>query len=512
VNNEGTEKPSIRVSPWVPLGHRRLLLPLALVFGISRLIYFALGVHPDTEPISYYWQYIDPALLRHHLWQSLLYLREQPPGFNLYLGLALKTASPDVVFGTVGLLTGLALALTLMTVMIRLGVSSRLAFLLTVLFTSSPITVLHENWVFYGYPVAVALTAGTWATERYIRAPRFHSGLLLFAALAIVVSIRGVYHLMWFLMLAALVLWVTRDRWRTGLAAMALPLILIGAFYVKNFVMFGDILPGEVYRKINYAQMIQEQAPPEVLARLNREGRIGGILQMDPIAATDSFAEVVKPPALTGAPLLDMWRKTTGSDNWHSVWRRLVVERFYRDAQVVAHECPGLLAGHLLENLRKYLLPASDVFPFDAAPNARCLRPFLTWYERISSGQLRLDKESDDDPIVWLNVVLFPACLISGSILTARGFLRRRDQRGEARSRWATLLFILFNIVWNSAVTILFSSGDHNRYREEVAPLYVVLVGLLASALWAWLRGAHARAVPSITARASSIRGQLRRT
>src|ERR1017187_1985332 len=93
---------------------------LALVFAVSRVIYFAAGVRPDTIPIGTYLQYIDPALLREHLWQSLFYLREQPPGFNLYLGLVLKTgAHPEAVFFIIHLLMGLALAFSLMVVMMK---------------------------------------------------------------------------------------------------------------------------------------------------------------------------------------------------------------------------------------------------------------------------------------------------------------------------------------------------------------------------------------------------------
>jgi len=58
----------------------------------------------------------------------------------------------------------------------------------------------------------------------------------------------------------------------------------------------------------------------------------------------------------------------------------------------------------------------------------------------------------------------------------------------ESRAQCATILFLLFNIAYDSAVTILFSCGDHNRYREEVAPFYVVLIGLLANATWIRLR------------------------
>jgi len=491
MHNETGEKASTGTARWNPPGGPRFLLRLTLVFVVSRLAYFAVGVRPDTEPLNYYMQCIDPALLRDHLWQSLMYLRQQPPGFNLYLGLVLKASGhPEAIFFVVQSLMGLALALALMTVMIRLGVANWLAFLLAAAFTASPITVLYENWVFYEYPVMFALTAGAWATERYVRATRFRDGLLLFAALAMVVSIRGVYHLIWFLILASLLLWVTRGRWRTGLAAVAVPSLLIGAFYVRNFVVFGDVLPGEFYRKLNYAQMIQQQASPDVLARLKREGRIGGILEIEMTAATDSFGRFVKPPAPTGIPLIDMWWKTTGADNWNSSWRSQVIDCYYRDAQVVARECPGLLARHLLLNLRTYFEPASDLFPFDEARNAQCLRPFLTWYERTTAGQLSLG-DDPDHPIAWLNVVLLPACLVGGLILAARAFSKAGAQSRESLSRCATILFLLFNIAYNLVVTVRFSSSDHNRYREEVAPLYVVLLGLLASALWVRLRGRH---------------------
>jgi len=465
-------------------------IPLALVFAVSRVIYFALGVRPDTIPIGTYLQYIDPALLREHLWQSLFYLREQPPGFNLYLGLVLKTAAhPETVFFVIHLLMGLALAFSLMAVMMRLGVANWLAFLLAALLTSSPITVLYENWVFYEYPVMVALTVAAWAMGRYIRGAAFRDALLFFVSLTVVVSVRGVYHLSWFLLLASLLMWVTRDHWKRGLWAAAVPALLIVAFYVKNYVVFGDMTPGQVYKKMNYADMVQQQAPPEALERLKRAGRIGRILEIPAVQTkTYLYSELVRQPEPTGIPLLDMSRKTTGADNWNSVWTSKVADVYHRDAQVVAREYPGLLWKQVRANLRTYLLPASDAFPFDQAQSATCLRPFLNWYERITAGELFVDPDSDQDPIAWLNVFLFPACLAGGLILAVRVFSQPGAWTGERRARCATIPFLLFNIAYDSAVTILFASGDHNRYREEVAPLYVILIGLLVNASWVRLR------------------------
>jgi len=479
-------------------GGKPYSLLLALVFVVSRFIYFAVGVRPDITPIGAYLQFIDPALLRDHLWQSLLYLREQPPGFNLYLGLVLKaSAHPQAVFLVIHLTMGLVLAFCLMTVMVRLGVVNWLAFLLAALFTASPITVLYENWVFYEYPVMVALTVAAWAMERYICNVRFRDALLFFLALAVTASVRGVYHLSWFLLLASLVIWLTKQRWRTALAAAAVPTLMIAAFYMKNYAMFGDLIPGQVYKKMNYAEMVQQQAPDGAIERLTREGRIGRILEIPAVETrTDSYAEFVRQPTPTGIPLLDMRRKTTGFDNWHSAWTATVADLYYRDAQVVDRECPGLPWLQIRQNLRTYLLPTTDVVAFEDARNATRLRPFLDWYERITSGEFFADTDSDDDPIAWLNIFLLPACLAGGLIIAVRAFSKCGGGTGESRARCATILFLLFNIVYDSAITIVFSAGDHNRYREEVAPFYAILLGVLANALWSKLRALRKAASP----------------
>jgi hypothetical protein len=150
---------------------------------------------------------------------------------------------------------------------------------------------------------------------------------LFFFSLAVVASIRGVYHLSWFLLLASLAISLTKRRWRTALAAAAAPMLMIGAFYVKNYAMFGDLIPGQVYKKMNYADMVQQQAPDGAIERLTSEGRIGRILEIPAIGTRiDRYAEFVREPTPTGIPLLDMRKKTTGVDNWHSTWMAKVAD------------------------------------------------------------------------------------------------------------------------------------------------------------------------------------------
>jgi hypothetical protein len=59
-------------------------------------------------------------------------------------------------------------------------------------------------------------------------------------------------------------------------------------------------------------------------------------------------------------------------------------------------------------------------------------------------------------------------------------------------------MFVMFNIVYVAAITIVFSSADHNRYRDEVSGLFAVLLGLALTAgmraVDSWLRLSRSQA------------------
>ena len=68
-------------------------VPVAVIvagFLASRIAAYAAGIRLAPDPLTWYWQYIEPALLKERLLESLFYLHSQPPLFNLFIGLALK--------------------------------------------------------------------------------------------------------------------------------------------------------------------------------------------------------------------------------------------------------------------------------------------------------------------------------------------------------------------------------------------------------------------------------------
>jgi len=118
---------------------------LIVIFLISRIGYYAAGVRFDASPLSWFFQYIDPELLRTHFWQSLWYLHSQPPMFNLFLGTALNLfpGYETAVFALCYLVFGLAFTVTLFRLLRGFGVSDIVSGAATAVYVASPACVLY---------------------------------------------------------------------------------------------------------------------------------------------------------------------------------------------------------------------------------------------------------------------------------------------------------------------------------------------------------------------------------
>src|SRR2546428_884978 len=118
---------------------------LAIFFGLSRVVYIALGVRFDASPLGYFQQYPDPFLLRTDLLRTGYYFHMTPPLYNVFLGVVLKVFRGNYVAAlhAVYLLAGLFLAVSLYLLMRSLGARQVPSLLLTAILVASPATVLY---------------------------------------------------------------------------------------------------------------------------------------------------------------------------------------------------------------------------------------------------------------------------------------------------------------------------------------------------------------------------------
>jgi len=456
------------------------LLAVVAVGIFARLVYRACGVRFNADPLNNYIQFLDPELLRHDLVRSLFYLRDQPPGFNGFLGVVLKLFPVHYAeaFGVIYFLGGLAFGVILYGLMLRLGVRVWLAAIATILFVDGPIATLYENWLFYTFPLAVMLCASALFLHRWLSARRLADAVVFFSLLAALVLVRNVFHPLWMLAVVAALLAVERAyRQKVALAALG-PLLIVCALCVKHLVVFHAIFQGRAIQQMNLAMLTSMRLPDAERTQLIRDGKLT-ISNVSMYAGPDAFRAFVPPQPKSGIPALDDDYKSNGFSNWNSSIFVPVGKLYGGDARWTLRHRPGVYVGAVLRNVNRYFLPSDQTYPFTttdptattAYQNRLSLQPILTLWNRLLSWQCA------PNGTAVAHVIGFPLLLAFALVIVLRGFRRNRFLAdSHARADELTLTFALYSTLWVSAVTLLLSYDDHNRYRFEVSAFYCLFL------------------------------------
>jgi hypothetical protein len=453
---------------------------LAAAFVFSRLICLASGVRFDIQPLQFYWQYIDPALLRNDFWRSIFYLEQQPPAFNFFLGAVLHLAPshPQIVFQAVYVALGLALSLSLFELMDRLGVDRGIALAIAVVFTLSPSTILYENLLFYEYPLTALFCIAALFLHRFASSGKFWDATVFFFSIGLIACIRSAFHWIWFaLILLVLLLRFRKWRRRTVMAA-AIPTFLLTAIYVKHLVLFHELTPGgRVYTSLNLIAVTAGHVSRGDIEALIASGRISPLLRRDIVNLQEAFgatpdgstlSKIVPVPPRTGIAVLDNCRKSTGWINWNCAWAANVAQAYLRDSLVVFRAFPRAYGTSLQSNLPRYFLPDTENWPFDGRHdvNQRVLSGPLRVYNLLTAGEWLPKVRSP-----WLAYIALP-------VLLGYGIRRAWVARGASG---LTLVFLAGNAVYLSAIVVLVAAEDQNRFRTEISAFFAVWLGLAAT-------------------------------
>jgi hypothetical protein len=485
----------MEISGRSPLRDRRWCLLIAIgCFFVSRYIYYRMGVRFDAEPLQFYWQIIDPALLRHELWQSLLYLRTQPPGLNLYIGavLHLFPGHSTAAFEATGLGLGLVLTICMFLLLERMGMSRPLALPVTIVCMVNPVTALYENWLFYEYPIAVLFCVSALFLHRYASSHRRMDGIVFFSSLCLLGLLRVFYNVLWFALLAALVAYVLPGwRRRTVLCAVG-PGVVLLATALKSLILFGLWIPGsDVQGATNLGFIATGNLPIATLDGMAAAGTISPVLSRFRNPLEDaSLVDLVPMPPKTGISILDARLKSTGRISMDSLWMAAYARQLRQDSLTALRAHPEVILTAVNANLERYFLPADIGWPFDARehPPNRVLSRSLKVFDLILTGKHPAHRYA------YISRVAIPILLLFG-LVRSGGWLMRIIRHPEGNAGNLTISFAFGNIVYLTAVVILLSCGDQNRYAFEIFPLYTILLGSLTTSFVAWIRSGGRRFV-----------------
>ncbi len=498
---------------------------LLAVFIVSRVIFHRLGISFDMTPLKWYWQYIDPTLLRTRLIESTFYLHGQPPLFNLFMGGVLKAfpGHEAAAFAWIYRGFGLILMASIYLMMRGLHVRAWIAFALTALFMISPAGILYENWLFYSYPLAALLCLSALFLHYYLRTGRIGGLVHFFALLAVVVLTRSLFHLAWFLACFLLVLAYRRHEWRRIVLAGLVPLAAVSFLYFKNLVLF-DTFAGSTWMGMSLSKMTTFRLPEEERESLVRNGTLSGLARVKPFSQIHAYKPLVPAPEPTGIAVLDQEKKAGAHPNMNTNFNNLIFvgisRQYLKDSRTSLRMRPSKFLNSVATALGVYFRPASDYVFFEG--NRAHIRAYDYAFSRVIHGQFlprARDRESDGtgdrksvagrfNPVSRMGLLVlvgFAIFLVTGRSHLRAGVPGQKAAAGgngqagadEATGGQATaaahggsslavrlpLLFIYITVIYLTAVACLVEIGENNRFRFMVDPLIVVVIGLFVNDL-----------------------------
>ena len=457
-------------------------------FLVSRVVYrIHYNIQFDTSPVGFYLQYIDPWFYKHDFLRSLLYLHHQAPLQNVLVGIPLRLLEPASAYRALhGVYIAMAMTtvLALLHAMLRLRVAPVVASLISSLYAMSPTTVLYENWLFYHLPVTCCLILSVVALLRYYRRRRLVDSLLFFSLLAVTALFRSTFGPQFVLAVVAILLvrppafavWGQSAR-LTVLRGAALPLLILMLNSARPSWLIGYGY-GEALLWGNLVSKVYEQLPPAERARLQQQHLVSSAAPIFCLGDLKVFAGLRIPHVPTGVPLLDMEHAPNGRWNAHALEYLLLARRYYKpDALYLLSHYPGTYLSGIEAALTHYASPATLDMMLPTTENFGRLVPLM--YSLDEYWLPRADRR------LWLLVFGLPS-LVAYGLWQA---LRANARVYYERCRQVALAYMLLGIAYVAAVTILISFGDFSRYRYDVDPFYLVILGLLLSQL---LRGGEA--------------------
>ncbi len=464
-------------------------------FAASRLLAWHLGVRFDAAPLDYFWQYLDPTLLRSDLARSLLHLHSQPPGFNALLGIVLKLpGDSSLAFAWLYRAIGLATALGLFGVLVKLGAEPRRAGLGVVIFAASPTAVLYESWLFYTHVVAALLVASAWLAHALVRHGRVRDAVLLAGAGAALACTRSLFHLAWLSAVLAGALWLVRRQQparRTGKLALAMvpALLLVVSVHAKNAIVFGSPA-SSTWLGMSLAKLTTQRLDPAVRARLVGDGELSRAALVKPFSPLWKYPPELTKTSYHGHPALDRIVKPGNYTNFNNGAYVELNRLYLQDALYTIRHFPGVYLAGVGRGLLLYGIPPSQ-YRFLRA-NQAAYRPvdrvfeWLTGVPEAFTGARH--PEALGDPVYLLRRIrwLYLAVLVA-SMGWALVRCRRLPADPDSDAERGVLLFCLASALWVGVVANALELGENQRFHAMVAPLHFLLIGwMLERAVQRW--------------------------
>lgn len=478
----GPDRPAQSGTP----DRRRTWIGRAIVVAATAAVFATVvlqGYGVSGGSLETAWQLVDLEVLADNPVTATWYLHTQPPLHNLVVGIV--AWSPLPLAGTLFVLYAAAYAamgLALHDLLVRWGLGPVAAGVVVAVALTQPSLVKTVHIASYEVPVAMLIVGALWAVQRHLDEPRLRWLLAASTMLTLAALTRSLMHPLWVLAVVALVLTARRVPARHAAAALAIPVVLLGGWMLKNAALFGTPTTSSWFGFNAQRGVTGPMNEADVRAAVE-DGTVSSLALEVPWEDLDAY------PAWTGDceprhdhPAVAAPHKNAGTAveiaNFNAECYLPVYDRAQHDAVAMVRRSPGRYAATRVPALVLTFRQAD----FD-------WRAERTWLDAVHRPLL-LDTRYDVDMRDW-SAPLFPvdrltvetsltlmACAVA---VTARGTLAaaRLARRWRTRGSWPA-----HEVVWlvaGSVVVVvvvgssLLELGENFRFRSTIDPLLVAL-------------------------------------
>jgi hypothetical protein len=275
-------------------------------------------------------------------------------------------------------------------------------------------------------------------------------------------------------------------------AAAVLPFLLAFGTYAKNSVLYGKFANSTWLAQAVFTITIHQLTSAE-LESFIAQGKISAVDRIETMGPLNDYRDFVTIPPPTGVPILDQQFDSTGRPNFNQLAYLQLQKIYLTDGKYLVLHYPKAYLRSCVKAWFAYFLPATDfVFFTETRPHIykmdRILNTVVFGQLREASNRKDLRKlESAGASPIYLALYTGVFLIVGLPLLFLYGCWRLwTGVRNHAldRARASLLAFGLFHIVMITAVVNFLSCFENNRYRVPIDGFYLLLFGMICSAVW----------------------------
>ena len=443
---------------------------ILITFLISRICLKLAGVEMEYDALFKYWQYLDVDTLQHKLLRGVWYNHAASPVFNIILGIILKifgVAGAEFVTACMLKLISLANVLLIYTILKRLPVHKKLPLIISLFYLLSPAVMIFENELFYVPFIGMLLLTSCYFVLKLQQEVSWSNTFGFFLPLVLLCLTRGMYHLFWLLVISIVVILFLKRNSRLIVAA-AFSLAIVGGWYVKNSLIFGNFGVTS-WIGMNMARIVFHDAD------IKDSTHIGAYMPFSKISTYERFitpGHKEKFVGLNDRDLLNEYKNDSLMNMNHIDY--IEVSRKYMEAnKQQIKQYPVAYMKNVVQSAITYFAPATRYTVTEFQTNK------ISSYDLIYSFNLSHFAKDKHQR----RIALAASAIHKIIIYVAVFFYLFRD---FIRNRHITLLNLLIalTIGYGFLLTSFIEHYDNMRFRFEIEPLFLIL---MAQAITLWM-------------------------